>query len=145
MLFSCARARRARRRTRLIDGVFELGADGDRGRGVADRGIAQRFIPLVLPRLRRLVGDVRSLAALHRQHAPLGEPLIGAGDGVRIDAKIFGQVADGRHGRARLQRAEGDHAPDAFLDLAPDGRGVCRIDGEHVCVGGWGVGGRQWE
>src|ERR1044071_8365646 len=115
----------------LAGGFVEADAGGDRGAGVARGGVAHDLVPFGFLQLRRLVGDVRPVAALDAQHPRLGEPLVGARDGGGVDAQVAGEVAHRRHGRARRERADGDEPPHPFFDLPPDGCGICWFDVEH--------------
>jgi hypothetical protein len=87
----------------LIDRVIERRADGDGRAGVTVRGVAKHLVPFRPFRLRRFVGDERPFSAAHGEDAMLGEPLIGAGDRVGVDAKLLGEVADGGDAVARLE------------------------------------------
>ena len=59
--------------------------------------------------------------------------LASAADATRREALGVQTVQDvGTVFESRRERAEGDHAPHAFLDLAPDGNGVGWIDVEHA-------------
>src|SRR5678815_795078 len=76
-------------------------------------------------------GDVGAVAASDREDTVIGQPLVCTRDRIGVHAKGAGQITDGGDRVSRLQRAERDHPPHAFLDLLPDGRGVCCVDIEH--------------
>src|SRR5687768_12318152 len=118
----------------LRSGLFTGSSERERGAGVLRGGIAELLVALRLLRLRRRLGDIRPLASPDRQDSTVDEALIRARDGIRIDPQSAGKISHRGNGVSRGERSDGDHAPDAFLDLLPDGGGTGWIDVEHCTI-----------
>src|SRR5688572_14127117 len=115
-------------------GLSARSAERQRGAGILRGGIAKLLVTLRLLRLRRRLRDIRPLASPDRQDSAVDEALIRARDGIRVDPQSAGKISDRGDGVSRGERSDGDHAPDAFLDLLPDGGGTGWIDVEHCTI-----------